>query len=1045
MVKQASVPIPVLITSTDLFNSDGLDVAKYNTLADTDVDLLNGDVLTIVSASVTSSTVTTRGTVTLDGDQLSYTAPNSSTATETITYIISDRGGKTATATVKVQMVSRSRDIANCTPPTPDPTPDPPPANNDAPIAVPDTICVVKNRTYNLAVMTALNEIAADGNSKVLLKADSDPNNGDTISLLSASLKNITSSNSKIGSVSVSGANVVYKSPDSDTASEVITYVIKDSYGATSTATVKVSVVKQSSNIAGCTLPTPDPDPTEDDTGPNLPPVAVPDSACVVQDKPLSIPVLTRAITSSTNGVFNTFADTDPNRDTLSLVTAGLISSPITDPSLAGNAVISGDAVQYKAPKSTSFPSGVTSITETVSYRITDPDGETSFATIKITVANSCTGVTPPTPDPTPTPPPAANNSPIAVPDTICVVKNQIYNLPVMTTLNQVTSNSKLLLKRDSDPDGDTISLLSAAISTPATKKGNVVVSGNSLVYKPGDDDGNEVITYTIRDVPGDVSTATVKVVVLDSSSQIAGCSPSTADPDPTDNPTDPNDAPIAVSDSVCVVDDKSITIPVLNQSSTTSNDAKIETLADTDADGDVLTIRDAVLASTSILDPTEDGVVTFTSQAITYKAPKAADFPSGTNRVTEQITYSIQDPSGATATARVRITVLKGTTGHNLSDCTPPSPTQTNSPPIANNDRACVDDVRDFTLPVLVNDTSISNNRYRFNMVADSDPDGDELSLVSASVTSSSLDTGATQGSATVSGNNVAYTAPDVTIQGTEVITYYVQDSSGNSSSGTATVLVVPESSVNGCDNPTVTLSASPTTGTEAGQTQITLRATTSAPVTGSQTVNLGVSTAASGVAGSSDFSSVPAQITIANGQTSGSVTLTIVDDTSIEGSETGTFTISSPSSGLRIGATTTATVAITDNDFVRNVTIAVSPTTVSEGDTEANRTITVTVTADGPVSTQQKIKITTTGSAFAADLGLKTRNEITVTIPAGQSSAVASWVSAANVIQSTFTIVNDASSEGTETATFTLSDPSSGLQLGSPTAATLTITDND
>ena len=394
-----------------------------------------------------------------------------------------------------------------------------------------------------------------------------------------------------------------------------------------------------------------------------------------------------------------------------------------------------------------------------------------------------------------------------------------------------------------------------------------------------------------------------------------------------------------------------------MNQSSTTSNDAKIETLADTDADGDVLTIRDAVLASTPILDPTEDGVVTFTSQAITYKAPKNSNFPSGVNRVTEQITYSIQDPSGATATARVRITVLRNSTGHNLSDCTPPSPTQTNSPPIANNDRACVDDARDdlVDFPVLVNDTSISNNRYRLNMVADTDPDGDELSLVSASVTSSSLDSGATPGFvARIASNKIDYESPDVNIQGTEVITYYVQDSFGNSSSGTVTVLVVPESSVNSCYSPTVTLSASPTTGTEAGQTQITLTATASAPVVGSQTVNLGVSTAASGVAGSSDFSSVPAQITIADGQTSGSVTLTIVDDTSIEGSETGTFTISSPSSGLRIGATTTATVAITDNDSLPSVptglTVSVVVTTQSGANNSYAQTVSWnTVTGSG------------------------------------------------------------------------------------------------
>jgi hypothetical protein len=63
---------------------------------------------------------------------------------------------------------------------------------------------------------------------------------------------------------------------------------------------------------------------------------------------------------------------------------------------------------------------------------------------------------------------------------------------------------------------------------------------------------------------------------------------------------------------------------------------------------------------------------------------------------------------------------------------------------------------------------------------------------------------------------------------------------------------------------------------------------------------------------------------------------------------------------------------------------------------------------------------------------LGLSNLNAITLTIPAGQS-----------FVTRTFTVANDTTIEGTETAIFTLSNPSSGLQLGSPTTANVVIND--
>ncbi len=113
--------------------------------------------------------------------------------------------------------------------------------------------------------------------------------------------------------------------------------------------------------------------------------------------------------------------------------------------------------------------------------------------------------------------------------------------------------------------------------------------------------------------------------------------------------------------------------------------------------------------------------------------------------------------------------------------------------------------------------------------------------------------------------------------------------------------------------DFPTVNLSVTPTTGTEAGTTSITVTATAAAPVVGNQTVNL----ALTGVATPADFTgTIPTQITIADGATSGSVTFTITDDQIAEIDETANLTISNPSAGLQLGTTTTGSFTITDND---------------------------------------------------------------------------------------------------------------------------------
>ena len=111
----------------------------------------------------------------------------------------------------------------------------------------------------------------------------------------------------------------------------------------------------------------------------------------------------------------------------------------------------------------------------------------------------------------------------------------------------------------------------------------------------------------------------------------------------------------------------------------------------------------------------------------------------------------------------------------------------------------------------------------------------------------------------------------------------------------------------------PNVNLSVSANAGTEAGATVITVTATTSAAVTGNQTVQLAV-TGAGITAG--DFILSSTTITILNGQTTGSVTFAVVNDTLVEPVETATLTIANPSANIALGATTSQNIVITSDD---------------------------------------------------------------------------------------------------------------------------------
>ncbi len=99
----------------------------------------------------------------------------------------------------------------------------------------------------------------------------------------------------------------------------------------------------------------------------------------------------------------------------------------------------------------------------------------------------------------------------------------------------------------------------------------------------------------------------------------------------------------------------------------------------------------------------------------------------------------------------------------------------------------------------------------------------------------------------------------------------------------------------------PFVSIAISPSAGTEAAQTSLTITATAASAVSGNQTVTLGLSGA--GVT-NADFSGFSSTVTILSGQTSGSVSFNVADDALVEGAEVATFAITGTSAGLIAGA---------------------------------------------------------------------------------------------------------------------------------------------
>ncbi len=467
---------PVAVADTVTTNENT--AATGNVLTnDTDVD--TGDTKTVsavngVAGNVGASVAGTYGAIVI-GSNGAYTfTPNAAanalaagqTVTDTFIYTMRDAAGATSSSNLTVTITGA----------------------NDGPVAVADTVTRNENT-------------AATGN---VLTNDTDVDTGDT--------KTVSAVNGVAGNVGVSvagtygsvviGSNGAYTfTPNAaanalaagQTVTDTFTYTMRDAAGATSSATLTVTV-----------------------TGVNDRPTAVADVASVQED----------VTTSATGNVLTN--DTDPDTGDTKTVSAVNGVAGNVGASVAGTygsvTIGSNGAYAYTLNNGSAAVQALRagqSVTDSFTYTVRDAAGATNSTTLRVTVSGT-------------------NDAPVAVANTAAVQEN---------VTNSATGN---VLTNDTDVDtGDTktvsaVNGVAGNVGTSVAGTYGSVTIGSNGAYTYTLNNGSAAVqalgagqtvtdtfTYTMRDGAGATSSTTLTVTV-----------------------TGTNDAPVAVANTASAQED---------------------------------------------------------------------------------------------------------------------------------------------------------------------------------------------------------------------------------------------------------------------------------------------------------------------------------------------------------------------------------------------------------------------------------------------------------------------------------------------------------
>lgn len=187
--------------------------------------------------------------------------------------------------------------------------------------------------------------------------------------------------------------------------------------------------------------------------------------------------------------------------------------------------------------------------------------------------------------------------------------------------------------------------------------------------------------------------------------------------------------------------------------------------------------------------------------------------------------------------------------------------------------------------------------------------------------------------------------------------------------------------------------------------------------PVTSSGSATLGT-----------DYSFAPSSLLIPAGATSTSIDFSPIDDTAVEGTETATLQLGSPTSATLGGTPSHDVLIIDDEASPPTLSFSQASSTAEEPDGTIDFPFELTDYAAQPIT----FAIGTAGTATpGVDYDLDTPS---VTIPVGSLSASA-----------TVTLIDDSDPEAPETVVLSIGSPGSVAVVGAPSNHTLTIEDDD
>ncbi|MBI4575343.1 MAG: hypothetical protein HY722_03665 [Planctomycetes bacterium] len=217
-----------------------------------------------------------------------------------------------------------------------------------------------------------------------------------------------------------------------------------------------------------------------------------------------------------------------------------------------------------------------------------------------------------------------------------------------------------------------------------------------------------------------------------------------------------------------------------------------------------------------------------------------------------------------------------------------------------------------------------------------------------------------------------------------------------------------------------------------------VTLTTTGGGTLASALTVNA-ASTGGTATAGT-DYNAVAVTLTFPAASANGAiqtVNIPVLADTFIEGNETVVLTLSSVSANGALGAQTTHTATITDDEATPTVAFtAAASATVSE--TASNHAVTVTLTTAGGATLASALTVDAANTGGTATAGTDyTAVAVTVTFPATSANGSTQTVNVP--------VLADLVIEGSETVVLTLSNVSANGALGAQTTHTATLTDDD